>query len=238
MDYAGILAAGIGVRMHRQDIPKQFLPLGAKPIIVHTVEQFLINPGIGRIVIVAPMEWARYTEDLLARHQLTGKDLTIIPGGANKTESIGRIVRHIDSTYEIREGDVLLAHDAIRPFITQRLIDEHIAAAKKYGGANTAMVTNDAILVSHDGNTVAEVPPHERLYAEQTPQSYLLAKLRDVLDEADAGGVPLSQESELPRLWLKAGCKMRLIRGEYFNMKIINPYDLEVANALIKEREG
>ncbi len=234
MIYAGILAAGLGVRMHRQDMPKQFLLLGEKPIIIHTLEQFTVNPNIEKILIIVPEEWKLYAEDMLSQYDFMGKEYAVISGGVNKTESIDISVCYIDETWQIQDGDMLIAHDAIRPFITQRLIDEHIATVKKHGAANTAIVTNDAILVSKNGASLDEVPSHEHLYAEQTPQSYSLAKLKELLGT----GVPLHKESEFPRLWLKAGYEMRLVQGEYFNMKIINPYDLEVAEALLKERNA
>lgn len=237
MIYAGILAAGLGVRMHRLDMPKQFLPLGNKPIIIHTLEQFFINPLIGRIIIVAPDSWKIYTEDLLARYDSMGKECFVIIGGRNKVESIDAIVRYIDETWGIADDDVLIAHDAIRPFITQRIINDNIDSARCYGAANTAIMTNDAILVSKDGFLLDEVPPHEIMYAEQTPQTYMLAMLKNAIDKAVAGGVKLNEENELPRLYIKAGNRMCLVRGEYSNMKIINPYDLEVANALLKERK-
>lgn len=236
MIYAGILAAGIGTRMHRQDMPKQFLPLGEKPILIHTLEQFAINSNIGRVVIIVPEEWKLYAEDMLSQYNLTNTEYSVISGGVNKTESVGISVSYIDETWQIQESDILIAHDAIRPFITQRLIDDHIETVKKHGAANTAMVTNDAILVSKDGRLLDEIPNHQHLYAEQTPQSYSLVKLKEFLKKMDDAGVSLRDESELPRLWLKAGYEMRLVRGEYFNMKIINPYDLEVAEALLKER--
>ena len=66
MIYAGILAAGLGVRMHRSDLPKQFLRLGEKPIIIHTLEQFFAHPRVGRVIVVAPETWKVYTEDLTA----------------------------------------------------------------------------------------------------------------------------------------------------------------------------
>lgn len=237
MVYAGILAAGLGVRMHRQDMPKQFLMLGEKPIIIHTLETFYVNPSIGCIVVVAPDKWKQYTEDLIKQYNLTGKGCSVIVGGVNKTESIGIVARYIDETYGISAGDVLIAHDAIRPFITQRIIDEHVAVVTKYGAANTAMVTNDAILVSGNGKYLDEVPPHEHLYAEQTPQSYSLPKLIELLNSVAGNTASLAKESELPRLWLKFGYEMSLVSGEYYNMKIINPYDLEVANALLREHK-
>jgi len=234
MIYAGILAAGLGTRMHRQDMPKQFLPLGEKPIIIHTLEQFAINPNVGRIIIIVPEEWKLYTEDMISQHNLMNKEYTIISGGLNKTESIGICVNYINETWKTKKDDILIAHDAIRPFITQQLINSHIETVKKYGAANTAMVTNDAILLSKDGVSLDEVPNHKHLYAEQTPQSYSLIKLKEILNT----GTSLHEESELPRLWLKAGYKMQLVKGEYFNIKIINPYDLEVAEALLKERSA
>lgn len=237
MIYAGILAAGLGVRMHRQDMPKQFLPLGNKPIIIHTLEQFSVNPEINRIVIVAPNDWIQYTEDLLEQYHLTDKGYSVISGGVNKTESIGIIARHIAKAYGVSNEDILIAHDAIRPFITQRIIDDHIAVTLQHDAANTVGLTNDAIIVSNDDQHVDAVPPHEHMYAEQTPQSYSLPKLIELLDKAEGKNILLSQESELPRLWLRLGYKMRLVMGEYSNMKIINPYDLEIAEALIQERK-
>jgi len=236
--YASILAAGLGVRMHRQDMPKQFLLLGEKPIIIHTLEQFFINAAIERIVIVAPSEWAPYTEDLLGQYNLTGKEFAVIPGGINKTVSISMSARYIEQTWGIGDDDVLVAHDGIRPFITQRIIDENIAATQKYGAAVTVMSTNDAILFSKDGHRLHEVPPHQYMFAEQTPQSYVLPTLMKILEKTESSGVSLAAEFDLPRLWIRYEEMMSMIRGEYFNMKIINPYDLEVANALLRERQS
>lgn len=235
MIYAGILAAGLGVRMHRQDMPKQFLQLGEKPIIMHTLEQFFINPDIDRIIIVAPDRWILYMEDMLTQYDTMGKECFVISGGLNKTESTSMIVDYIDNKWGVTQRDILIAHDAIRPFVTQRIINDNIAATKEHSGANTAMVTNDAILVSKDGKLLDDVPPHEQLYAEQTPQSYSIKLLKEMLEKANSSGVVLRNETELPRLYVRFGNEMRLVRGEYSNIKIINPYDLEVANALLKE---
>ena len=237
MIYAGILAAGLGERMHRQDMPKQFLPLGEKPIIIHTMEQFFLNPQVGRIIVVAPERWKLYAEDLISRYDAMGKECFVITGGKNKAESINAVAQYIDKKWGITDEDVLIAHDAIRPFITQRIINDNIETAKRDGAANTVMVTNDAILVSKDGLLLDEVPPHEIMYAEQTPQTYMISRLKTAIEKAVSEGIKLKDENELPRLYIKSGNRMCLVRGEYSNMKIINPYDLEVANALLKERK-
>ena len=236
MVYAGILAAGMGVRMNRQDLPKPFLQLGKKPIIIHTLEQFFISPQVEKIIVVVHEYWKRYTEDLITKYDAMGKDVVVIAGGANKTASIKMIVEHIGETWRIRDADILLAHDAVRPFITQRMIDENIDTAKRIGAANTVITTNDTIIVTLDGQTLAEIPPKPAMFAQQTPITFKLNLLTEVFKKSAEQGGKLEAETEIARLFVQQGYEMQLVTGEYSNMKIINPYDLEVAEALLKER--
>ena len=236
MVYTGVLAAGIGLRMNRQDMPKPFLPLGKKPIIIHTLEQFFISPNVEKIIVVVHEYWKRYAEDLISKHDTMGKDVVVIAGGANKTASIKMIVEHIDTSRGIDENDILLAHDAVRPFITQRMIDENIETAKKVGAANTVMPTNDTIVVTQDGRTLAEVPPKTAMLAQQTPITFNLKLLNAVFQKTLEQGLALESETEIARIFVQQGYEMQLVHGEYSNMKIINPYDLEVAEALLQER--
>lgn len=235
MIYAAILAAGLGQRMHRQDMPKQFLSLGDKPILIHTVEQFLINERIDKLIVAAPSDWMRYTEDLLAKYNFTEKEIVVMLGGANKTESIKKVTDWIAENYTIQDNDILVIHDAIRPFVTQRIINDNIDLAKQYGAANTSIETIDALLTSQNGKVIDEVLFHEVIYAEQTPQTYNLKTLIDVFNHAAATAIDLLTVSELPRLYISCGNTMHMVRGEYSNSKIVHPYDLRVANALLKE---
>ena len=134
-------------------------------------------------------------------------------------------------------SDVLISHDAIRPFITQRIIDDNIATARSRGAANTAMITNDTILISKDGMSLASIPNKSQDVCGTNAAVYMLKGLRDVFSQAIEEGVSLQGESELARLYIQFGNEMGLVNGEYSNMKIVNPYDLEVANALLKERK-
>ncbi len=233
MIYASILAGGFGKRMHRQDLPEQYLQLGDKPIIVHTIEQFLVNPNINRIIIVAQEDCIIYTEDLIKKYNLLGKECYVISGGSNKTESIYMSVKFIEDKWGIGNEDIVVCHDAIRPFVTQRIINDNIEVTKKVGAANTAIASNDAVIESKDGVTLDSVPRHEWTFAEQTPQSYNIAKVQKMFKKALEEGVNLQTESELPRLYINYGNEINLVRGEYYNVKIINPYDLEVAEALL-----
>jgi 2-C-methyl-D-erythritol 4-phosphate cytidylyltransferase len=236
MIYAGIMAAGLGLPMHRQDMPKPFLTLGNKPIIIHALEQFFLNPRIGRLIIAVPGSWKLYTEDMIAQYNTMGKDVHVIAGGVNKAESVSLLVKYIDETWNTVNDDILLTHDAIRPFVTQRIIDQNIDIAMRHGAASTVMITNDTILTSVDERVINDIPPKEFMYAQQTPQTYRLDLLKQVLSRAARDNISLNEETELSRVYMRGGNKIFLVQGEYFNMKIINSYDLEVANALLREK--
>lgn len=225
------------MRMRREDMPKQFLPLGEKPVMIHTMEQFFVNARIDKIIVVAPDAWRQYTQDLITQYNSMGKEVSVIIGGANKTESIDIIVKYIDEKWGVSGEDMLITHDAIRPFVTQRIIDENINAAMSKGAVNTVITTNDTILTSKDGHTVGSIPPKNMMFAQQTPQTYMLQKLQAAFTQAAEKHIPLREESELARLYTQLGNEMYFVMGEYSNMKIINPYDLEVANALLKEKK-
>ncbi|MGN0689472.1 MAG: 2-C-methyl-D-erythritol 4-phosphate cytidylyltransferase [Oscillospiraceae bacterium] len=237
MVYAGILAAGIGSRMHRQDLPKQFLPLGEKPLIINTLEQFYVNPNIDKIIVVAPHDWHQFTKDMISKSDTMDTDVLVISGGLNKTMSVKLIVDYIEKNYGIGDDDILVTHDAVRPFVTQRIINENITAAREYGIAGTVVLTNDTIVASTQKDYITAVPKKSEMFAEQTPQTYRLKDLDSIFVQAEKENDVLESETELARLCIKQGRKIKMVRGDVSNMKIINPYDLEVANALLAEKK-
>lgn len=237
MIYAGILAAGIGTRMHRQDLPKQFLPLGEKPILINTLEQFTLNPKIERIIVVAPKEWKQFTEDLIAKYDTMGKEVFVISGGESKAKSVYLIFEFIKAGWKFHEKDVLITHDAVRPFITQRIINENVNTAAQYGAACTVISTNDTIIVSDDGEWIKEVPIKKKILAEQTPLTFSMGVLDKLFTHTSTQGVSLELETELVRLCVRLGYPVHTVPGDFSNMKIISPYDLEVANALLTEKK-
>ena len=120
MIYGEILAGGSGTRMGNTEMPKQYLQLGTKPIIIHTIEQFLVNPKFDRIIVCCPKEWISYTKDLLLKYDINNDKIEIVAGGSNRNESIMNGIKYIESTYSIKDNDVIVTHDAVRPFVTQR----------------------------------------------------------------------------------------------------------------------
>lgn len=232
MLYIGILAGG-EKRIGKNNFPIQFMKLGNKPLIVHTIEQFLMNKNQKKIIVVVPENHLVYAEDLLFKY-IDKENIHIITGGADKSKSIKKIADYIEMEFGIEENDILINHDAIRPFITQRIIEDNISLSKNYEAISTVMPTIDTVIYSEDGIVVSDVPNTGNVFIEQTPLTFNLQKFKEFIDN-----IPMNEwkdEIDLPRLYTKKDKKFHLIRGEFFNNKLSTEYDLEVASALIKER--
>lgn len=232
MVYFGILAGGENIIV-KDNLPIQFTMLGSKPLIVHTIEQFIINSHLKKIIVVVPSKYLGYSEDLLSKYfDLT--DIEIICGGKNKNTSINKMVDYIENNYGINEDDVLLCHDAIRPFITQKVINENISLSKTYDAINTVVPSIETVICSNNGQTVDKIPRTTTVFIEQTPQTFRIKSIKELSKKVNSS---LSEkEIDLARLFVSMGQEVRILKGEFSNIKIVTEYDLELASVLIKER--
>ena len=235
MNYAGILAGGKGSRMGVTERPKQFMHLGpdAKPIIAHTVEAFLAVPEIDRIIIATPAAWLEYTQVLMAENFAPEQvaRIDVIEGGAERSDSLECICAHIERAYGLSESDILVSHDAVRPFVTGRIIAENVAAANKGVCTDTVVAATDTIVVSAGGARIDEIPPRSQFYQGQTPQSFPIVAYRRAF-----AGLSAEQRAGLTdacKVFLLAGEPVELIAGEYDNIKITTVADLAVAEAIL-----
>ena len=235
MNYAGILAGGKGARMGVTERPKQYLKVGAKetPIIVLTIRAFLQSDAIDRIVIAAPAAWSEYTEVLVGEHfgESEIARISVIEGGAERSESLKNICTFIGKTWGLTEDDVLVSHDAVRPFLTQRIIEENIRFAREVGCVHTVVPATDTIVVSLAGETIDEIPPRSQFFQGQTPQSFFI---KEYLEAYEA----LSKEQRLAltdacKVYVFHGKPVKLVMGEYSNIKITTPHDIFVANSIL-----
>ncbi len=234
MVYAGILAGGRGERMGNTERPKQFLPIGGRPILVHTVERFLLAPGIDRILVAVPERWRAYTEALLKQHLPQAKAL-VVAGGRDRNDSLLRVCGYIEEAFGLHEEDILVSHDAVRPFVSERIIEENIRFAQEAGAANTMLPAIDTIATG-EGAYLDTIPPRDRMYQVQTPQSFLIRPFVRVcrsLTEQEAK--TLTDASKIYRL---KGLPVKIVLGEQCNFKITTPYDLAVADFLCRTPEG
>ena len=233
MNYGVVVAGGVGTRMGA-DKPKQFLTIGNKPIIVHTVEKFVLCNELEKIIVLTPSDWIEYTEDILEKNlgDALMKRVAVIEGGATRNETIMNSIAYIESNYGLDDDTVILTHDAVRPFVTHRIIKDNIEAVLKYGATDTVIPATDTIVEAKDGNIISAIPDRSLMYQGQTPQSFKAKELRDTYQA-------LTQEekdilTDATKIYVLKGKPVKLVKGESFNIKITYPYDLEVAETLLK----
>lgn len=158
MIFGVVVAGGVGSRMNISDMPKQFLPLGNKPIVIHTLEKFLFNQRFDVVYVGVHPDWLTYMQDLAERFNLSGERLRLVPGGADRNLTILNVIESIEKEFGASEEHIIVTHDAVRPFLTMRIIDENIDAALKYGACDTAVAATDTIVESEDGGFIKSIP--------------------------------------------------------------------------------
>ncbi|EBI2479248.1 2-C-methyl-D-erythritol 4-phosphate cytidylyltransferase [Listeria monocytogenes] len=233
MIYAQILAGGKGTRMGNVSMPKQFLPLNGKPIIVHTVEKFILNTRFDKILISSPKEWMNHAEDNIKKY-ISDDRIVVIEGGEDRNETIMSGIRFVEKTYGLTDDDIIVTHDAVRPFLTHRIIEENIDAALKTGAVDTVIEALDTIVESSNHEVITDIPVRDHMYQGQTPQSFNMKKVYSHYQNL----TPEKKQilTDACKICLLAGDDVKLVKGEIFNIKITTPYDLKVANAIIQER--
>ncbi|MBC1249544.1 2-C-methyl-D-erythritol 4-phosphate cytidylyltransferase [Listeria welshimeri] len=233
MIYAQILAGGKGTRMGNVSMPKQFLPLNGKPIIVHTVEKFILNTRFDKIIISSPKEWMNHAEDNIKKY-ISDDRIVVIEGGEDRNETIMNGIRFVEKTYGLNDDDVIITHDAVRPFLTHRIIEENIEAALETGAVDTVIEALDTIVESSNHDFITDIPVRDHMYQGQTPQSFNMKKVYKHYQNLTTEKKQILTDA--CKICLLAGDHVKLVKGEIFNIKITTPYDLKVANAIIQER--
>ncbi|MBM7698842.1 IspD/TarI family cytidylyltransferase [Kurthia huakuii] len=232
MIYAGILAGGKGTRMGNVPMPKQFLTLNDKAIIIHTLEKFILNNRIDKIFIAVPKDWVQYTKDLVKKHQLDLPKVAVIQGGTDRNDTIMNVIAAIDSANGLSDDDILITHDAVRPFLTHRIIEQNIDAGLEFASVDTVIEAIDTIVESQDGEFITQIPVRSHMFQGQTPQTFNIKKLQELYNS-------LSQDekeilTDACKIFAIKGEKVKLVRGESYNIKVTTPYDLNVANSILK----
>ncbi|MDO5415005.1 MAG: 2-C-methyl-D-erythritol 4-phosphate cytidylyltransferase [Bacillota bacterium] len=234
MIYGVILAGGIGSRMAKEK-PKQYLNIGGKPIILHTIEKFRLCSEFEKTIILCPEDWIEYTKELVHKYIKKTEDIVIIKGGSTRNETIQNAIDFIENEGNLNNDTIIVTHDAVRPFVTYRIIQDNIKAAEGYGACDTVIPATDTIVESQDNQVVSAIPDRSKLYQGQTPQSFNALKLRELYRS-------LSEEekdilTDAAKIFVIKGEPVYLIKGETSNMKITYPYDITVAESLLKEKK-
>lgn len=229
--YGVVLAGGIGSRMGNVEKPKQFMEVGKKPIIVHTIEKFVVNPQFERVIVLAPKQWIKYTQDVVKRHIRQSAKVDVIEGGATRNETVMNSIYHIEAKYGLDEETIIVTHDSVRPFVTHRILEDNIRFAREFGACDTVIAATDTIVQSLDNTMITDIPDRSKMYQGQTPQSFKAKKLREVYQ-----GLTEEEKRILTdccKIYVLKGEKVHLVEGEVFNMKITYPFDLRVAQSIL-----
>lgn len=232
MIFGVILAGGVGNRMGNVEKPKQFLKIGGKPIIIHTLEKFYVNDKFEKLIVLCPAQWLEHTKNLIKKYLKDTERIVVIAGGKTRNDTIMNSIDYIEEHYGVEDDTIIVTHDSVRPFLTHRIIEDNIKYAIKYGACDTVIPATDTIVESGDNTVITNIPDRSKMYQGQTPQSFQIKKLKQFYQE-------LSEEekeilTDAAKIFVMKGHPVYLVEGEVFNIKITYPYDLRVAETLIK----
>ena len=230
MIFGAILAGGTGTRMGI-DKPKQFLMLGEKPIIIHTIEKFLLCEKIDQVYVGIHPDWIDHAQDLIEKYIKIDKKVILVPGGKDRNSTIFNIVDAIEERFGESEEHIIVTHDSVRPFVTLRIIEENIAAAVEFGACDTVIGAVDTIVVSEDGTMITEIQDRKKMFQGQTPQSFRMSMIKKLYyDLTDAEKSILTDAC---KICVVRNVPVKLVRGEVSNLKITTIDDMKMAKAMI-----
>ncbi len=231
MVIAGIVAGGTGIRMGQNIRPKQFIELMGKPIIIHTIEKFMVCPDIDYIIVGTHPDWLNLMNDLSGKYFRDTKKICITPGGMNRNETIKNIAVAAREKYSAEDDTILVTHDAVRPFLSLRIIQENVQAAREYGVCDTVIEATDTIVRSENQNFITDIPVRKEMYQGQTPQSFKIKLFEEVY--AGMTEEELNIVTDACKLFYLRNYKVRLVKGDVANFKITYPFDLKMAQLMV-----
>jgi 2-C-methyl-D-erythritol 4-phosphate cytidylyltransferase len=217
-------AAGSGNRMGR-DVSKQYLSLGGTPLLVHTLKVFEKSPLVDAILVVVPPQDIEFVRNTVLAPWDMKKVAGVIPGGKERQDSVRAGIEALDP-----DAGVVIIHDAVRPFITFEMISQCIRAAREDGAVTVGVPLKDTVKeVAPDGR-VMRTCDRSLLWLTQTPQAFR----RDIIENAHRAAVRDGfSGTDDTALVERLGIAVRMIRGDYSNIKITTPEDLVIAEALL-----
>lgn len=231
MNIALLTAAGVGNRMHL-DIPKQFLCIEGKPVILYTMEAFQKHPQIDAIIVVTLRNWEE-TVHAYAKNYGIDKLKWIAIGGRTGQESIKNGVNELAKYCD--KNDVVMVHDGNRPFVSDEIISDSLATFQEYGSAVAAMPCVEAIFRSPNGKASNDSIPREQLFRTQTPHTYTLGKMLWAHERAEELGIENTTATCV--LMQMLGERVYFSRGSDKNIKLTTQDDLDIFKAMLKKGE-
>lgn len=235
MIYGAMLAGGVGSRMKSAAIPKQFLEVDGQPIILYTLRNMLKVERFDYIYIATHRDYISYMEKMIQEYIDTPEKVRIIEGGKERMDSIHNVTDAIVADCGLREEDVIVIHDAVRPLVTEKILNDSIDAAREYGACVCGLPAVDTMLFSEDGKVVTNIPERSKLYNGQAPDSFRLKRFLDMQDN-------LTEEQKKVITGTSQICTMNgqpiyIIEGDALNFKLTTDGDLLIFKSMIGKGE-
>lgn len=222
-----IIAGGSGARMH-QSIPKQFLSVNERPVIIYTLEAFQNHADIDAIAVVCIEGWEQVLWAYAKQFDIN-KLKYVVPGGKNGQDSIRNGVFELEKYYD--PEDIVLIHDSIRPMVSADIISDCIVKTKKFGCAIATIPCAEAMLQTEDGLSSTGSYPRDHLKRTQTPQGFPLGKICDLHRRALERGITNSVAS--CTLMIEMGEQVHFSMGSEKNIKLTTVDDIDIFKALL-----
>ena len=236
MNYAVILAAGVGQRMRSGGMPKQFIRLMGKPIVVYTLEKFENHPDIDRIVVICHGGYIELMQDLIRLYQIRKADQVVVGGNARQSSLM--IGLETVTALGAKDEDIVIIHDGVRPLVSENTIRENIRVAKTEGCAVTVHpVTETVVITDKKSADIDAFKKRSDTYSLTSPQTFQLGAIREAFRKN------IAEHTELPLLdaamvYAKAGGCVSLVKEQNNNIKITTPEDYYYLKAMIELEEN
>lgn len=233
MNIAVIFAGGTGQRMNSASLPKQFLMIHGKPILVHTIEKFQMAKGIDKIVVVSLKDYIPMVEDLKLKFNLN-KIVSIVSGGANGQESIFHGLLEAEK-HSTSDQDIVLIHDGVRPIIDVETIEANIQCVQKNGSSITVAKSTETVLLLEENN-VEDAMDRSKCFLGRAPQSFYLHEILEAHHKANT----LNKHDFIDSAMLMKyfGKKLFVVEGPVNNIKVTTPIDFLILRALLDAKEN
>lgn len=232
MNVAIIIAGGVGCRMGHE-IPKQFITVEEKPVLVYTLENFEHHPMIDAIEVVCIDGWQQELEKYAQKYNIT-KLKWIATGGASAQESIRNGVDNLKGS--VGDDDTIIIHDGIRPLVDIEVLTDVIKTCERYGNGVTSLPYNEQIFVIDDDISTTSYIPRETLRRVSTPQAYKFHKLQWAYDKAFNEKIGIYGSAYTNTMMVELGQRLYFAKGSDKNIKLTTPDDLEIFKGYLKSK--
>lgn len=233
MIFAAILAGGIGTRMSL-DKPKQFEIVGDKPILIHSIIQYLKVEEIDKLIVSSPKDYLETTKDIIKEYIDDDSRIDVIEGGKTRNGTILNSIEYVKTNYD-DEDPILITHDAARIFASPDLIRRSIEELENRDASSPVIPAVDVIFESKEKGKLTDIPLRKNLVHSQTPQSFKINKFIEIYNDLDDDEIAKLDEAMM-LFFLRDG-NIALFEGESSNFKITRDIDLKIAEAMLQENK-